>query len=251
MALTGPFFPFDSYTPIFEELSTAKGAGRDGSGQRLQCEGNLWESALKAWLEDEKETLKKQREESENRKAQEKAPDAHHAHVGRGKRLKKSLPESQPDLDADMEDKLWIGLAILKVLARCIHIDVLNSDCLATEPGCEGYTEELKMFNTSLLVSVPRKLEPYPRRTGEERGWMGKNAVRFYQAQRGTVPAEGAAPAAEGAAAPAAEGAAPAHSDGEASTPLSPGSQVDAGGPTTRSGMPEISGKVRSLQLCH
>ena len=208
----------------------------------MQCEGNLWESALKAWLEDEKETLKKQREEeSENRKAQKKAP--------RIKKLRVSDPAAPaaPALDDNMEDRLWIGLSILKGLARCIHIDVLNSSCLATEPGCEGYSEDLKMFNTSLLVSVPRKLEPYPRRTGEERGWMGKNAVRFYQAQRGTVPAEGAAPTAEGAAVPAAEGVAPAHSDGEASTPPSPGSQVDAGGPTTKSGMPEISGKVRSL----
>ncbi len=40
------------------------------------AQGNLWESALEAWLEDEKEALKKQREGTENRKAQEQAQDA-------------------------------------------------------------------------------------------------------------------------------------------------------------------------------
>ena len=104
-----------------------------------------------------------------------------------------------------------MGLDILIRLVHIIHEAVCNTPFLATEPGCKGFSENLHLENTSLLVSVPSKLEPYPGRTGRHNSWMGKNAVRFWKEQRGTVPAEGAAPAAaEGAAATADGGAAPA-----------------------------------------
>ena len=100
-----------------------------------------------------------------------------------------------------------MGLDILVRLAHIIQEAVFNTPFLATEHGCKDFSEPLKLENTSLLVSVPSKLEPYPGRTGRN-SWMGENAVRFWKEQRGTVPAEGAAPAAAQEAAPAAEGGA-------------------------------------------
>ena len=112
-----------------------------------------------------------------------------------------------------------MGLTLVKYLANQIHVGVLNTNHLKTEHGCEGFSKGLQLQDTSLLVSVPRKLEPYPGRTGATRGWMGKDAVRFYQEQRGTVPAQGAAPpAAEGAAPPEAKGAAPPAAEGKVRT---------------------------------
>jgi hypothetical protein len=105
-----------------------------------------------------------------------------------------------------MEERLRMGLDILIRLVHNIHEAVCNTPFLATEHGCEGFSDRLKMENTSLLISVPSKLEPYPGRTGRKNSWMGQNAVRFWKEQRGTVPAEGAAPAAAQEAAPAAEG---------------------------------------------
>ena len=106
-----------------------------------------------------------------------------------------------------MEERLRMGLDILLRLAHIIQEDVFNTPFLATEHGCKDFSEPLKLENTSLLLSVPSKLEPYPGRTGRN-SWMGDKAVRFWKEQRGTVPAEGAAPAAAQEAAPAAEGGA-------------------------------------------
>jgi hypothetical protein len=187
-------------------------------------------------LTDEKTALLKQREETKKRKAAEAAQVADIQVNNCRKRKKSYQTERDPALDDDMEDRLRMGLAILIELAGVIHKSVQDSPFLATEPGCQDFCEGLTLKNTSLLISVPSKLEPYPGRTGVEKGWMGDKAMRFRKEQRGTVPAEGAAPAAE-------RGAAPADSDGQASTPPSP---VGAGGPSTRSTMP-IDGKVRSL----
>ena len=77
-----------------------------------------------------------------------------------------------------------MGLDILISLAHIIHKAVCNTPFLATEPGCKDFAENLKLKNTSLLVSVPSKLEPYPGRNSSH-SWMGKSAVRFWEAQRG------------------------------------------------------------------
>ena len=79
---------------------------------------------------------------------------------------------------------------------------------------------------------MPRKLEPYPGRHGAAKAWMGTTAMRFYEEQRGTVPAEGAAPT-----------AAPANLNGEDRS----SSPIGADGPGTRSRVPEIFGKVRGF----
>lgn len=202
-------------------------------------------------MSDEKEKLKKMRQETDQRKiATQGAPGDAKSSGKKKQKVDRTVPD--PALDDDLEDRLWIGLGILKALARRIHVGVLNSSFLATEPGCTNYCEDLNMVNTSLLVSVPRKLEPYPGRHGDTKGWMGRKAVRFYQEQRGTVPAEGAAPAAV-ADQPAVEGAVAAATanldgeDGDVPMPSPLGSPVGAGGPATRSRVPEIGGKVRGF----
>ena len=197
----------------------------------MQCEGNLWTDALNTWLTDEKTALKKQREEANRRKEAAPAP----------KKKKKIDTEPDPALNDDLEEKLKLGLDILLRLAHIIHKAVCNTPFLATEPGCKDFSEQLKLKNTSLLVSVPSKLEPYPGRNSSH-SWMGKSAVRFWEAQRGTVPAERAAPAAHGGAAVGAEGA-----DGGAAV------GADGGAAAADSGRPQRGpprfGKVRSLLL--
>ena len=154
-----------------------------------------------------------------------------------------------------------MGLDILIRLAHIIHEAVCNTPFLATEPGCKGFSEHLKLENTSLLVSVPSKLEPYPSRTSSN-GWMGNSAVRFWKEQRGTKPAEGAAPAADGGAAPAAgadrgaavgaDGGAAVGADGGAAVGADGGAAVgaDGGAAAADSGRPQPRvGKVRSLLL--
>ena len=112
------------------------------------------------------------------------------------KRAKGHAKDRNPALDDKIDVKLEMGLSILKNLAHEVHKGVLNTNTLQTEHGCNGFAENLLLDNTSLLLSVPHKLEPYPGRTGA-RSWMGQHAVRFHQDQRGKVPAAGAAPAAE------------------------------------------------------
>ena len=205
----------------------------------MQCEGNLWTDALNTWLTDEKTALKKQREEANRRK--EAAPAL--------KKKKKIDTEPDPALNDDLEEKLKMGLDILIRLAHIIHEAVCNTPFLATEPGCKDFSEQLKLKNTSLLVSVPSKLEPYPGRNSSH-SWMGKSAVRFWEAQRGTVPAKGAAPAAQGGAAPAAEGGvAPAAEGADGGAAVG----ADGGAAAADSGRPQRGpprfGKVRSLLL--
>jgi len=127
-----------------------------------------------------------------------------------------------------MEERLRMGLDILLRLAHIIQEDVFNTPFLATEHGCKDFSEPLKLENTSILISVPSKLEPYPGRTGRN-SWMGDKAVRFWKEQRGTVPAEGAAPAAAQEAAPAAEGGAALAAAQEAAPAAEGGAALAAG----------------------
>ena len=98
---------------------------------------------------------------------------------------RKKKAERDPALDDDMEERLRMGLDILIRLVHIIHEAVCNTPFLATEPGCKDFSDRLKLENTSLLLSVPSKLEPYPGRTSSN-GWMGNSAVRFWKEQRGT-----------------------------------------------------------------
>jgi hypothetical protein len=96
------------------------------------------------------------------------------------------------------EVKLRMGLNILLELVDKTNEGVLGTGIVRSEPGCEHLlTQPIPPENTSLLISVQRKLESYPGRTGG-RAWMGpKSATRFHVEQRATVPADGAAPAAQ------------------------------------------------------
>jgi hypothetical protein len=106
-------------------------------------------------------------------------------------------PESSPDERAIRREKLKMGLDIVRDLTQTVNKSVLGTGILTTEPGCENFDEHVAKMNTSLLISVPRKLEVYPGRTAS-RSWMGeKSAMRFHAEQRETVPADGAAPAAK------------------------------------------------------
>jgi hypothetical protein len=194
--------------------------------------------ALDAWLKEEKAAREKKRQAEEQHKAgessRESMPDS------QSSKRRRTAAQSRQDLalDDDLEDRLRMGLSVLIELAHEIHKGVLNTSFLQTEPGCGGFCENLYLENTSLLLSVPRRLEPYPGRSSSP--WMGKDAVRFHQEQRGTVPAEGAAPAAEGGA--------PASSDGlpvGASSPAIRSRMSGLGG--LGPGMGPMGGKVRSL----
>ncbi len=191
-------------------------------------------------MSDEKEKLKKMQEET----AKQILLESQGAPVGSTKKRKRDKTQPDPALNDNLEDRLWIGLSILKTLSRRIHKGVLNTSVLKSEPGCSTYSEEQNLANTSLLVSVPRKLEPYPGRHGAAKAWMGTTAKRFYEEQRGTVPAEGAAPT-----------AVPANSDGgdggavsDAPMPSSPiCADHAADDPATRSRVTKICGKVRGF----
>lgn len=145
------------------------------------------------------EALNKQRKQERKREAEG---------IGATQQAKKQFTKtrrssesqaSDPLLDDNFERKLWIGLGIVKELARLIHQGVQNTSALLSEPGCEHFSDCINMANTSLLLSVPRKLERYPgcSGSGSRRAWMGAGAVRFHPEQRGKMPGEGAAPEAQ------------------------------------------------------
>jgi hypothetical protein len=191
--LTGPPCFFNSYSPIFEIHNDTD--DRNGSEQRLQCEGHLWERALKEWFgEEAKEKT------TEQAATVQKAEGLGGERQGGSRKRKTggSIAQAQElDERAIRQEKLKMGLDIVKDLAQTVNKSVLGTGILKTEPGCEDFDQHLAKMNTSLLISVPRKLDVYPGRTAS-RSWMGpESATRFHAEQRGTVPADGAAPAAQ------------------------------------------------------
>jgi hypothetical protein len=166
----------DSYGFIFENHTLGEGnaAIRTGVGYRAQCEGNLWELGLLAWIEVEKERREK---EKKSRKAAEP----------RQKRRK---------VDADQEDanhkqlelKLWMGLGLLKCLAENIHTGVNKNN---PEPGVAADIQ-WKLKDCSLLVSTPCPLERYP----APRNGLPDKTQRFPAEIRAKPPPKEAAPAA-------------------------------------------------------
>ena len=178
-------FFFDSLSPIFEEHDSDE--SRLGSEQRLQLEGHLWKPALEAWLTNEEE-----RKAFRERCARERRS----ATVAKKQKKADLPPSSDLPLSQDdyIEDKLWMGLNILGNLANAMHNGALNATPLKQEPGCDHLDETLNREYTSLLVSVPRKLEAYPGCKGGSLKWLGDKAVRFPSAQRARLPPDGAAP---------------------------------------------------------
>ena len=194
--LTGPPFFFNSYSPIFENHGDSDWDDRNGSAQRLQCEGHLWERALEEWfIEEAKEKVTEQKAAVQSRKA--KGGEKQLEGDSRKRKAGGSIAQTQePDERAIRQEKLKMGLDIVKDLAQRVNKSVLGTGILTKEPGCKHFDEHVAPENTSLLISVPRMLERYPSRTAS-RSWMGGTAMRFHAAQRETVPADGAAPAAQ------------------------------------------------------
>ena len=225
LALTGLYI-FDSWIPIFEDHTDSK-KERNGCEQRLQCEGDRWRQSLSAYLEepDVTESLAKKREEEielERNAAQVEASQAARKKQRRSggnpgggpKASQQPRPadpyQADPFLDHNVERKLRIGLDLALYVSKTIHEKVENSAPLATEPGCDCLDTQYKPHNSSLLLSVLRKLAPCPGRTGQQhKWWMGKTAVRLHAAQLRAVPPEGSAPEAGATQAGHGDGAAP------------------------------------------
>ena len=160
---------------------------RNGTGFRLQCEGYLWERGLNTWLTDEKTKLKKIMMQERRQKG--------------GRPVK----DSEVVLPDRIEQKLSMGLGLLKALAEALHTGVLK---INPEPGCQ-INAGWKETDSSLLVSSPCKLEPYP---GFGARGLGKHTVRFPSALQLKVPPKDAAPAAGANMDPAPPPPAPASS---------------------------------------
>ena len=149
---------------------------RIGTGFRLQCEGHLWEHGLTTWLKDEKTKLMKK--------------------INQERRKEGQRPLSQTDAELDklvlpdqIEQKLRMGLGLLMALAEALHVQVLK---INPEPGCQ-HTAGWLPNDSSLLISSPCKLEPYP---GFDSRGLGKDTVRFPPELQRKVPPKDAAPAA-------------------------------------------------------
>ena len=123
---------------------------------------------LNKWLTDEKTKLKKKMHDE--RKAN-----------GLNRRKVKHAEVVLPDR---IEQKLKMGLSLLMALAEALHTDVLK---INPEPGCQ-INAGWKAEDSSLLVSSPCKLAPYP--------GLGKGSVRFPPALQLKAPPKDAAPAA-------------------------------------------------------
>ena len=123
---------------------------------------------LNKWLTDEKTKLKKKMQDE--RKAN-----------GLNRRKVKHAEVVLPDR---IEQKLKMGLSLLMALAEALHTDVLK---INPEPGCQ-INAGWKAEDSSLLVSSPCKLAPYP--------GLGKGSVRFPPALQLKAPPKDAAPAA-------------------------------------------------------
>jgi len=140
-----PLCDTGSLSEIFENhhegLSDADLRVRNGTGFRLQSQGSLWEHGLNTWLTDEKTKLKKEMTAER-----------------RQKNNKRAVQDSELVLPDRIEQKLKMGLGLLKQLAEALHIGVL---AINPEPGCQ-INAGWKAEDSSLLVSSPCKLEPYP-----------------------------------------------------------------------------------------
>jgi hypothetical protein len=182
---------FDSWIPVFQEHQTGK--GRNGTNQRLQCQGDDWDASVEAFLKSREQVPKK----PSLRTAAEQQQTA--------------AEQQQLQTEArTLERKLHIALNCAKSLVSSTNMGVHNSNVLKSEPGCETCSAELNMKNTSLLLSTLGQLPQCPGATDRSR--------RFeypHKAPIGSAPVAGAAagPAGDAAARAAGETAATADKD--------------------------------------
>ena len=169
----------DSFGVIFENHTLGDTNARNGEGLRLQCEGEHWEKGLEAWL-----GLERKRREGAKKAEQEAGPSA-----------KKSKMATQADPGeeqfSDLKWRLKAGLNLLILLSQNIYKGVLGID---PETDLSEHTKwDIK--DSSLLVSTPCPLEPYPNSFGDRFG-IPRNSFRFPEGLRAKQPPEEAAPAA-------------------------------------------------------
>ena len=157
---------------------------RNGEGYRAQCEGNLWETGLNAWIAVEEERRKKEKErEEKTRRSDGGSLPAKRPKVA-------AASESDPE-EADhkvLVQKLWMGLGLLKCLAENIHKGANKNN---PEPGIAA-DNKWRLQDCSLLVSTPSLLEQYP----APRHGLPDKTRRFPADLRTKPPPPEAAPAA-------------------------------------------------------
>ena len=158
---------------------------RNGQGYRAQCEGNLWEMGLNAWIavEEQEDRRKKEKVTEEKTRRTEGGPSA--------KRPKVAAAGGSDPEEADhkvLVQKLWMGLGLLKCLAENIHTGVNKNN---PEPGIAA-DNKWRLQDCSLLVSTPSLLEQYP----APRHGLPDKTRRFPADLRTKPPPPEAAPAA-------------------------------------------------------
>jgi hypothetical protein len=173
----------DSFGVIFENHTLGDQRTRNGEGSRLQCEGQHWEKGLEAWLAFETKRREQNKKGAKNAD-QEAGPSA-----------KKSKMATQADPGeeqfSDLKWRLKAGLNLLILLSQNIYKGVLGID---PETDLSEHTKwDIK--DSSLLVSTPCPLEPYPTSLGGRWG-IPRNSFRFPEGLRAKPPPEEAAPAA-------------------------------------------------------
>lgn len=144
---------------------------RYGKNLRLQCPGDAWEACKEAHLRSSK----------------------HQAWKSSRARVEGVSEESfNPRQLVEEREKLHIGLELLKCL-----VNELNKGVAAMNPECQGMPRALDHTDTSLLISVTKKLtEKFDNLTQEEKKKIGDRHVRLKSALRMKPPPEMAAGAA-------------------------------------------------------
>ena len=155
----------DSWIPVFQEHQT--GIRRNGTNQRLQCQGDDWDASVEAFLKSRKQMPKKQKTEQQQLQTTE------------AKKL---------------ERKLQIALNCAKSLVDSTNTAIHNSCVLKSEPGCKQCSAELDMKNTSLLLST---LDELPRCLGTNDRSRRFESPRM--APEGSAPDAGGGPVGDAA----------------------------------------------------
>ena len=155
----------DSWIPVFQEHQT--GNRRNGTNQRLQCQGDDWDASVEAFLKSRKQMPKKQKTEQQ---------------------------QLQTTEERKLERKLQIALNCAKSLVDSTNTAIHNSCVLKSEPGCKQCSAELDMKNTSLLLST---LDELPRCLGTNDRSRRFESPRM--APEGSAPDAGGGPVGDAA----------------------------------------------------
>ena len=161
-----------SFTAVFETHDKRQKL-RYGTNLRLQCPGDAWEACKEAHLRSSKRQAWK-------------SSQAKHNGISEESFNSRQLVEER--------EKLHIGLELLKCLVNELNKGVA---AMNPEPECQGMPRALDHTDTSLLISVTKRLtEKFDDLTQEEKNKIGNRHVRLKSALRMKPPPEMAAGAA-------------------------------------------------------